>query len=168
MLTTLSISVLRMTEVFRYETRFTVELRPLSIAVPTINQASCYQTSSLPSFRRSISPSRPLPRCLVTEQVCRQINAIVHSRHIPKLRWLVAEQVYHQIADFFHYRPDHGHYRRISARNVICCRSTAILSHCPDNRRCTAITVGLPRLPLVPAISTGFRFPLDDYPGTTS
>ena len=103
--------------------KFNVLLPPFCMAVPCITQVSWYPTDSLPNYRRFPFSSRPLPRCLVTEQV------------------------YNQITDAFHYRPDHCDYRSISARVVMLrshCRDTVALLLLPsfyrDHRRNTATT----------------------------
>ena len=69
-------------------------------------------------------------------------------------RCSVTEQVYREITDVFYYHPDHFDYHRITAKP----------SHCRSYRRFTAITVGSPRLRLIPVIADDFLYTYQSVP----
>ena len=134
------------------------------MVVPCITQFSCYRTNSLPNDRRFPFPSRPLPRCLVTEQVDRQVNDVVHFRLNQYLDGSLPNRFITESPMFSITVPIIAITAIFPRASSYCGRITAIPSHCRDCRRFTPITVGLPRLRLIPVITAGFPFPSRPVP----
>ena len=79
----------QITEVFRYRTdlprglslrNFAVNMPPFSGANPTFIDESRFLTTLPPNCCRFSLPTRPLPRCLVAEQVYGRFSAVFHYR----------------------------------------------------------------------------------------
>ena len=103
--------------------------------------------------------SRPVPRCLVTEQVDRQINDIAHSRPNQQSGGSLPNRFIIKSPTFSITVPIIAITAVFSRASSYCGRTTAIPSHCCYYRHFTAITVGTPRLHLMPVITYGFPFP---------
>ena len=103
--------------------------------------------------------SRPVPRCLVTEQVDRQINDIAHSRPNQQSGGSLPNRFIIKSPTFSITVPIIAITAVFSRASSYCGRTTAIPSHCCYYRHFTEITVGTPRLHLMPVITYGFPFP---------